>query len=371
MTIVISQFERASTTAAVDFIRISNRERHLAERFRNHVRFIQFFFRFYRFRFKTAPAMQYHHKSTGNGNRNNSSGPTTGGGTTSNKMFDLKMCLLDFMRITTSNSTKQKKQQQQQLLQQQQAALALRESSTRYGTAYMQKMTDANVIYFNENMSMTSKCNTIKFSRCPTGNFKPNVLDLGFSSTPAAAMPPPPLPPLLTNRNRSLRHWVGGKGALPALKSDSMLGIDSMTCFECSSSDERLASNTPKSSSSSSDSPSSDSSLRDTETDEYVGNFSDYTGTHLGAHSGNATALDSFCTLCTSSFSFNRCNRCEASSCSSKCNSAERPKKSKPKMTEMEDAVTDGAVSNNGPEGSGSMSGGSGVTSDYDSMQFR
>lgn len=235
----------------------------------------------------------------------------------------------------------------------------------------MQKMTDANVIYFNENMSMTSKSNTIKFARCPTGNFKPNVMDLGFSTTPASAMPPPPLPPpMLTNRNRSLRHWVGGKGALPTLNNNSMLGIGIDTCFECSSSDERLASNTTKSSSSSIiDSPSSDSSLRDTETDEYVGNFSDYTGTHLGANSGNATALDSFCTLCTSSFSFNRCNRCEASSCSSKCNSTERNKKSKSQMTQIEDAGAVGA-GRSGGEG-GSMSGGSGVTSDYDSMQFR
>lgn len=307
--------------------------------------------------------MQYHQKSNGNGNRNNS-GPTSGNGAASNKMFDLKMCLLDFMRITTSNGAKQKKQQQQQ------ASHSLRDSSSRYGTAYMQKLTDTNVIYFNENMSMTSKCNTIRFARCPTGNFKPNVMDLGFSTTPAAAMPPPPLPPLLTNRNRSLRHWVGGKGALPAINNNSTVGIgmDSMTCFECSSSDERHASHTTKSSSSSTiDSPCSDSSLRDTETDEYVGNFSDYTSTQLGANSGNATALDSFCTLCTSSFSFNRCNRCEASSCSSKCNSTERNKKPKPKMAEIDDAGAGGS----GGGGAGSMSGGSGVTSDYDSMHFR
>lgn len=310
--------------------------------------------------------MQFHQKSNSNGNRNNS-GPATANGSTSNKMFDLKMCLLDFMRITTSNGTKQKKQQQQA------ANHSLRDTSTRYGPAYAQKMTDANVIYFNENMSMTSKCNTIKFSRCPTGNFKPNVMALGFSTTPAAAMPPPPLPPMLTNRNRSLRHWVGGKGALPTINKNPLIGIgtDSMSCFECSSSDERIASNTTKSSSSSTiDSPCSDSSLRDTETDEYVGNFSDYTGTQLGANSGNATALDSFCTLCTSSFSFNRCNRCEASSCSSKCNSTERNKKSKPQMTTTTDAGAGGAAC----IGSGdrdSPSGGCGVTSDYDSMQFR
>lgn len=310
--------------------------------------------------------MQYHHKSNGNGNRN-SSVPTSATGASTNKMFDLKMCLLDFMRITTSNGKqkKQQQQQQQQLLQHQQhqASVAKRDSSHRY----MQKMNDTNVIYFNENMSMTSKCNTIKFARCPTGNFMPNVMDLGFSTKPAAAMPPPPLPSLMTNRNRSLRHWVGGKGALPSLKTDPFIGVDSMTCFECSSSDERHATNTAKSSvSSTTDSPSTDSSLRDTETDEYVGNFSDYTGTNLGAHSGNATALDSFCTLCTSSFSFNRCNRCEASSCSSKCNSTERQKKPKPKMIEMKDNGADATDIN--VTGSG---GGSGATSDYDSMQFR
>lgn len=270
------------------------------------------------------------------------------------------MCLLDFMRLTTSNSTKQKKQVQQQQ-QQQQASLSLRDKANRRGAPHTPKLTDTSVIYFNENMSMTSKCNTIKFSRCPTGNFKPNVMDLGFSLAPAAALPPPPPPPQLTNRNRSLRHWVGGTGALPTINNNPLMGIDSMTCFECSSSDERVA--TKSSSSSTIDSPCSDSSLRDTETDEYVGNFSDYTGTQLGPNSGPTTTLDSFCTLCTSSFSFNRCNRCEASSCSSKCNSTERNKKPKPKMTEIGNGAGDGGV--------GRSSSGSAMTSDYESMQFR
>lgn len=295
------------------------------------------------------------------------------------------MCLLDFMRIT-SNGTKQKKHQQQQHPPPPQHASF---SSSRFGATYMQKLSDANVIYFNENMSMTSKSNTIEFSRCPTGNFKPSVMEMGFPTTPAALMPPPPtMSSHASGRNRSMRHWVGGKGALPMIVDNPLnsIDMDSITCFECSSSDERVASHATKSSASSTiESPSSDSSLRDTETDEYVCNFSDYTSTQLGPNSGNATALDSFCTLCTSSFSFNRCNRCEASSCSSRCNSTERRKKPKPQMTDINiddtcpettDANGNGSGTENGCGGGGgraacSRSVGSGMTSDYDSMRFR
>lgn len=124
-----------------------------------------------------------------------------------NNMFDLKMCFLDFMRMTgataagAGGAAKQRK--------------SLRELSERYhadnipnyhqfrggGAAgqhhhqsshYMQKYNDVNIIYFNENLSMTSKCNTIKFSRGPAAGktFKQSPMNQSFS-----------------NRKKSIRDW--------------------------------------------------------------------------------------------------------------------------------------------------------------------
>lgn len=173
------------------------------------------------------------------------------------KMFDLKMCLLDFMRIS-SNSPKPRK--------------SLKEISNRYSSHYMQKYNDVNIIYFNENMSMTSKSNTIKFARCPTGNFKPSPLNNSFS-----------------NRKKSIREF----------------GIE--TAYYDFSSDDRTTTT------STTNSPASESSNRETETDDCLCEYSDCAVTN---------GLDSFCTLCTSSFSFNQCNRCEKSTCSSKCDNS-------------------------------------------------
>lgn len=169
-------------------------------------------------------------------------------------MFDLKMCLLDFMRLST-NSPKPRK--------------SLKEISNRYSSQYMQKYNDVNIIYFNENMSMTSKSNTIKFARCPTGNFKPSPMNNSFS-----------------NRKKSIREF-GIETAYYDFSSDDRTTITSTT-----------------------NSPASESSNRETETDDCLCEYSDCAVTN---------GLDSFCTLCTSSFSFNLCNRCEKSSCSSKC----------------------------------------------------
>lgn len=57
---------------------------------------------------------------------------------------------------------------------------------------YMQKYNDVNIIYFNENLSMTSKCNTIKFSRGPAAGktFKQSPMNQSFS-----------------NRKKSIRDW--------------------------------------------------------------------------------------------------------------------------------------------------------------------
>lgn len=167
-------------------------------------------------------------------------------------MFDLKMCFLDFMRMATSPSHSRPKK-------------SLREMSDRYSSQYMQKYNDVNIIYFNENMSMTSKNNTVNFSSHPIGTFKPSPLNNSFS-----------------NRRRSIREW----------------GIETV-CYEFSSEDHATGSL---------DTSPADSSA------ECVCNFSD------NALTGQ---LDSFCTLCTSSFSFSKCNKCDESTCSSKCHSTD------------------------------------------------
>lgn len=219
----------------------------------------------------------------------------------SNKMFDLKMCLLDFMRIST-NGARHKK--------------SSKELPNNPSSQLHHKFKDTSMIYFNENMSMTSRSNTIRFSRCPTGNFKPNAVSN-----------------LTRQRQRQpVYEWIGGKGSSQLLTSPPILepvasftlnvndkrklsSIDrcSPDVFD-SSSDERIISTTDKSVSSLTESPVSDSSLRETETDD----FSDSSRTLADANS--VAGLDSFCTLCTSSFSYNRCNQCEESSCGSKCN---------------------------------------------------
>lgn len=247
--------------------------------------------------------------NNGSCNRTDHTKATTNQATT-RKMFDLKMYLLDFMRFT-SNSTSQKK--------------SLKEISDRYPTKQMQN--EVNVIYFNENMSMTSKFNR-------NNKFQLNAKNGNLG---------------LLNQNRSMRDWIGSN-VTPTLAN---LGIRSNenktngTCFECSI--ERNATTITKSSSTT-NSPLSESSPHETETDDCLGSYSDCTATNVG-EGGN---LDSFCTLCTSSFSFNRCNRCEESSCSSKCNS--EPKN--------ENAVP----FNNDAIGSGSSGAG---TSECDSVLFR
>lgn len=141
----------------------------------------------------------------------------------------------------------------------------------------MQKYNDVNIIYFNENMSMTSKCNTIKFSSCPIGTFKPSPMNQSFS-----------------NRKKSIREW----------------GTETVA-FDFSS-DDRASSSVPETSSSSSRNDANDDCNSDNE--EWLHNFGD------NATNGN---LDSFCTLCTSSFSFNSCNKCDESTCGSKCHSSD------------------------------------------------
>ncbi|GAB0094025.1 uncharacterized protein DMENIID0001_092350 [Sergentomyia squamirostris] len=142
---------------------------------------------------------------------------------------------------------------------------SLKEMSTRYSSNFMQKYNDVNIIHFNENMSMASKGSTLKFSaraRVP-GAFRTSPISNSF-----------------TNRSKS--------GSI----------FDGAACYEFSS-DDRGTDDTLT------------SCTEDTDEGEEGGRYSDTRAT--------ASPMDSFCTLCTSSFSFNNCNACEGSACSSKC----------------------------------------------------
>lgn len=310
--------------------------------------------------------------STSNRNRCN---PTS-------KMFDLKMCFLDLMRMTT-NGTRQKKS-------------TIKEMSTRNYPQYANhRFNDTNMIYFNENMSMTSRSSTIRFSRCPTGNFNPN----------ATTTQPPPLyesyewmDPINTTKPPISASPIGGGGSSNGIAGGGGGGGGSGSSsinhhnhhptigatynrfnnmrrlpnipniminqhqlpmagdqFFDSSSDERMASSTVEHTMSSfTDSPLSDSSMRGTETDDCICSYSDCGQTMLDEHS--MTGLDSFCTLCTSSFSFNRCNQCEESSCGSKCEIIDDKKLIDDRNSENTSA---------GGESSGN------VSSDCESVKFR
>lgn len=218
-------------------------------------------------------------------------------------MFDLKMCFLDFMRLSPSSSaggggggpTKSRKY--------------LRaiggQNDRRFSTShYMQKYNDVNIIYFNENMSMTSKSNTIKFSRCPAGTFKESPLNQSFS-----------------NRKKSIRDWE----------------VET-ACYDFSS-DDRTVTSSSSSSSSSVSTTTTDSiadmspdstevksmkflAATDSDATECLCRYAENTGKRGGGGGGavaDEAQLDSFCTLCTSSFSFSHCNKCDESRCSSKC----------------------------------------------------
>lgn len=190
-------------------------------------------------------------------------------------MFDLKMCFLDFMRLSGSASPKPSK--------------SLKEISDRYSSHYMQKYNDVNIIYFNENMSMTSKSNTIKFSRCPAGTFKQSPLNQSFS-----------------NRKKSIRDWEVETACFD-FSSDDRATTSSAASTTCS---HICGAPDTDSISKGTSTPSSSS----TNATECLCNFSE------NAASGQ---LDSFCTLCTSSFSFSNCNKCDESGCNSKCQSAD------------------------------------------------
>lgn len=262
---------------------------------------------------------------------------------TKNKMFDLKMCFLDLMRITTNG--KQKKTH----------------TSRNYPQYMHKRYSDMNRIYLNENVSMTSRCSTIKFSRCPTGNFNPNAVSRSSKQQQQQKQP----------KQQPLYEWIDPKGHKQSLspsplgKSNSRFSLNESHLPSIpnqlnsdlldSSSDDRITS-TIEGMSSFTDSPLSDSSMRETETDDYLCSYSDCGQTLIDTHSVNG--LDSFCTLCTSSFSFNRCNQCEESSCGSKCNERSDNKK-------LIDGIGDAS------RGGECTSSGGAFSSDCESVQFR
>lgn len=140
--------------------------------------------------------------------------------------------------------------------------------SSKYGryppVDVLQKYHDINIIHFNENMSMMNRMDNIKFvpyARTSTVNKSSPSLIGGFS-----------------NRKKSLREWGVETVSFDFSSDDRMTPTTS-----CESADERV--------------DFSDSAIQ------------------------TSSANDSFCTLCTSSFSFSNCNRCD-DQCGSKCSNS-------------------------------------------------
>lgn len=152
---------------------------------------------------------------------------------TATTMFDLKMCFLDFMRMTgataagSGGAAKQRKSLQElsdryhadtpsyQKFQPHRGQQMLGGSAAAQ-SHYMQKYNDVNIIYFNENLSMTSKCNTIKFSRGPAAGktFKQSPMNQSFS-----------------NRKKSIRDWEVDESCF-----DFLAAVDGTTSCSSSSS---------------------------------------------------------------------------------------------------------------------------------------
>lgn len=184
-------------------------------------------------------------------------------------MFDLKTCFLDLLRVqvngNSSSTPKPKK--------------SLKEFSNRYASNnFMKKYNDISIIHFNENMSMQSRNTTLQklsAGRQYSGVFQTSPLNRSFENT----------------MNHSPKNRKGG-----ATRRD--MDVETV-CYDFSS-DDRL----------SEDNNSVALMTSDDDGETGVNEFSDV---------ATGSPLDSFCTLCTSSFSFNNCKNCDGNSCSSKC----------------------------------------------------
>lgn len=183
-----------------------------------------------------------------------------------NNMFDLKTCFLDLLRVQVNGSTPKPKK-------------SLKEFSHRYAISdnLMKKYNDISIIHFNENMSMQSRTTTLqKLSpgRQYSGVFQTSPITRSFENTM--------------------------KNSAKTRKGATRRDMDVETvCYDFSS-DDRL----------SEDNNSLALTTSDDDGETGVNEFSDV---------ATGSPLDSFCTLCTSSFSFNNCQNCDGNSCSSKC----------------------------------------------------
>ncbi|XP_058444704.1 uncharacterized protein LOC131426188 [Malaya genurostris] len=204
-------------------------------------------------------------------------------------MFDdIKMCLLDLIKTSGSKSKK-----------------SLKDMSAGYSTDFMKKYNDINIIHFNENMSMVNKLENVRFSPSNYTNlFKTNPLLEG-------------------KRNRSFREW-GVESASFEFSSDDRDTLTLTSCSHCSGSDEKY--HLLKSSAVSQPSDTGVGVHRDDideDEDDDDGIIMNHYSLEECLAGGLVSQLDSFCTLCTSSFSFSNCNNCEKSGCGSKCSTSD------------------------------------------------
>jgi hypothetical protein len=188
----------------------------------------------------------------------------------SSKMFDFKMCLLDLLRLQMQPKRK-----------------SLKEISCRE-KEYLKKYNDLNVIHFNENMSMVNKMNNIRFAPCPR-NSTPSVSKQRGLQKINNNLPLMGARSLGFGGARSLREWGVETVSFDFSSETSETSYAIRSVYE-SQTPSTMEATTPSS-------------------DE---------GTN--AEHNDVVGFDSFCTLCTSSFSFNNC-KCEKSVCGSKCSS--------------------------------------------------
>lgn len=184
------------------------------------------------------------------------------------KMFDLKTCFLDLLGVqvggNAGNTPKPKK--------------SLKEFSNRYtSNNFMKKYNDINIIQFNENMSMQSR--NASLQKLVPGHRYPGV----FQTSPINRS--------FDNTLRKERH----PSSFSRSARDRDMDVETV-CYDFAT--------------------DGTSTIGTTSDDGETGVNEDEEFSDVGA---TGSPLDSFCTLCTSSFSFNNCKNCDGNSCSSKC----------------------------------------------------
>ncbi|XP_055526713.1 uncharacterized protein LOC129719220 [Wyeomyia smithii] len=200
-------------------------------------------------------------------------------------MFDdIKMCLMDLIKVSSPKSKK-----------------SLQDMTAGYSVDFMKKYNDINIIHFNENMSMVNKLENVRFSPSNYTNlFKTNPLLEG-------------------KRGKSFREW-GVESASFDFSSDDRDTL-TMTSYSHCSGDEAKCRLLPKTIEPRRPPPLAATNIGniDEDDDDDDGIIINHYSLEECLAGGLASQLDSFCTLCTSSFSFSNCNNCEKSACGSKC----------------------------------------------------